>query len=372
MSTEKTPAEIEREIEAERAGLARSLEELQAQFSPEAMVNTATTYMRSHGGDIASTIGRQIKANPMAAVLTGVGLAWLMLGSRNERDHHHYYEMDEGDADFRSAFSPDDPGFETRREPALAYDERVYPAAPGRLAEPQQEGFETRVERADEARTDRDEFTVNADHGLHDAQRSSSRSDRMKAKAYGARQRAYARSADLKARLSEGTESMSEAARIRVMRARQQAYEAQATMERRYGEYMASGRRSFEENPLLMGALAMGIGAAIGAALPRTEREDEAFGSYRDRAMEEADRVFREETAKLRAVAEAAVGEAKTMASEAMETADAKLKDAKSTAPTGKDAVDRAESVVTTAADRIASAARDEAEKQDLGSNLKT
>jgi ElaB/YqjD/DUF883 family membrane-anchored ribosome-binding protein len=41
------------------------------------------------------------------------------------------------------------------------------------------------------------------------------------------------------------------------------------------------------EQPLLLGALGIAVGAAIGAALPATEQEDRLFGSARDKTLSE-------------------------------------------------------------------------------------
>jgi hypothetical protein len=41
------------------------------------------------------------------------------------------------------------------------------------------------------------------------------------------------------------------------------------------------------EQPLLLGAMGIAVGAAIGAALPSTEQEDRLFGSTRDKALSE-------------------------------------------------------------------------------------
>jgi ElaB/YqjD/DUF883 family membrane-anchored ribosome-binding protein len=47
--------------------------------------------------------------------------------------------------------------------------------------------------------------------------------------------------------------------------------------------------RMFEENPLAVGAAAIAVGAMVGLALPRTEREDELMGSARDRLVQQAE-----------------------------------------------------------------------------------
>ena len=51
-----------------------------------------------NGGEVSRNLGRSLRDNPLAALLTGVGLAWLMAGSGRpaERDR---WEEDRWDAD---------------------------------------------------------------------------------------------------------------------------------------------------------------------------------------------------------------------------------------------------------------------------------
>ncbi|MFO6465752.1 DUF3618 domain-containing protein [Jannaschia sp. KMU-145] len=410
MSDDRSPAEIEREIEAERGALARSLEDLQRQFSPDHLIDTATGYAREHGGEFAQNVARQVKDNPIAAALAGIGVAWLMAGSGRKaptydrwaatHDNHAPYFSSERDAPAVAA-------------PRPAWDDRSYGAAPGlRDDAPRMAGFDERVAYAagdrndpsawdkisdtaddlgdaaargwsdlkhsaadawekiedlfdgddddddDRAESDRDAWLTGAREGY-----AAARYRDAAVSAPSARGRGYKSSTELRSTFSEGTQSMSDKARERVLRARQTAYEAQRRIEERMGDYADEGRRVFDSQPLIGGLIAAGIGAAIGAALPRTHRENEMLGSYRDRAFDEADRVFREESAKLKAVAGAAVDEAKNVASDAIETA-------KGNTPTGQDAVDRAEDAATSAADRVKAAAEAEAQRQKLGSNL--
>jgi hypothetical protein len=46
--------------------------------------------------------------------------------------------------------------------------------------------------------------------------------------------------------------------------------------------------RMIEDHPLLIGTLLLGVGAALGAALPRTQTEDSAFGPDRNRLLDHA------------------------------------------------------------------------------------
>ena len=534
MSDDRTPAEIEREIEAERSALARSLEDLQATLSPERLLNQVTGYAKDNGGDIANGLVEQVKRNPLAAAVTGIGIAWLIAGARRPSyARHDAYSARHGyDPRDRSA----QPEFATRRDlrpdedefrnhdsfgsdasPKVGYDDRSYPSAPGlstsgRPMTGAYEGFDGRVASAEGSDTSKwddakdaaaskwDDATRSASDawestkdgvasaaagakdgassawdsakggshaawdgakgsahgawagtrdGAHDAA-SGARdgwndatgyaSDRYgamrdststafrdwqasargryyaaRARADGYRNRAYASSNELRARLAEGTESLSEQARARVMRARAAAMEAQGHLERKGRLYADKTGRAYDSQPLVFGGIALAVGALIGAGLPRTEQEDRAFGAYRDHLFDEAQHVFEEESRKAKAVAAAALDEAKDIADEAvsevkgraqgavdevkaraesaLDTAKAKAdgalgeakakadgavsgakasaEDAKASVPTGKAAVDAVEAKATSAAQRVADAAKSEAKKQDLGGSVR-
>ncbi len=163
-------------------------------------------------------------------------------------------------------------------------------------------------------------------------------------------QGAYASAAELRERITHGTRDLSEQARARVLAARTRAYEAQLR-----AEYMAARGRDkamdvYEEQPMLAGALAVAFGAAVGAMLPRTQREDRAFGQYRDDLFEEAEHIYREERAKLEDVARSTADEAKRVARD-----------------TAHDLREDAESKTKEAAQKVADTAKSEAEKKNLG-----
>ena len=171
---------------------------------------------------------------------------------------------------------------------------------------------------------------------------------------------------------------MSEAARERVIAAREAALEAYHSAEESARRNWRRGSRAagdfFEEQPLVAGAIAVAVGAAIASALPRTRYEDEHLGKYRDDLMDEAERVYREESEKVRHVAEAAVGEARNIAHETADkvrdAAEKVREDVDKSAPGNKsaveDAADQAKGAAKSAADRVASAADKEAQKQGL------
>jgi len=63
-----------------------------------------------------------------------------------------------------------------------------------------------------------------------------------------------------------------------------------------------------EEQPLILGALGIALGAAIGAALPRTEQEDRLMGKVRDNAVGKIKEEGAQAYDKVREAGRAAVG----------------------------------------------------------------
>jgi ElaB/YqjD/DUF883 family membrane-anchored ribosome-binding protein len=153
------------------------------------------------------------------------------------------------------------------------------------------------------------------------------------------------------ARLSEGTEGMSEQARARVIEARRRAMEMSERARAGLRSGAARADSTVRDNPLMTGVVALAAGAALGAALPRTEMENSRLGQISDRLMDEARAVFEEERARLKAGAAAAADEMRSMAHEvARETRDA--------VPDGKEAVDRSKEAVREGVGRVATAAK--------------
>ncbi|SFJ70060.1 DUF3618 domain-containing protein [Jannaschia pohangensis] len=337
--TDRTTDEIEREIEAERGALARSLDELQGHFSPEAIIDTASGYLRDHGGEVAENLMRQAKQNPMAVALAGAGIAWLIAGPVKARDTSE---------DMASRHRP--------LAPKPAFDPVGQETVSGfRHAEPRMASFDDRI-AALEPEEDDTNLWQNVKNQARDtgAQLKGAWTDMTHTSSH---------SESLRDRLAHGTEHLSDIARDRVIAARAAAYDAQQKMSERAGDYAAAGRDAFISQPLVGGLLALGVGAMIGAMLPRTRKEDAYLGAHRDRAVAEAERIFQEESAKLRAVAEAAAGEAKAVAAET-------LRSVKEGTPSADEAMQRTEASLKSATDRVKDAAKAEADRQKVGSSF--
>jgi ElaB/YqjD/DUF883 family membrane-anchored ribosome-binding protein len=81
----------------------------------------------------------------------------------------------------------------------------------------------------------------------------------------------------------------------------------------RYQAQRTSGgfQRVLRENPLTVGALALGAGAAVGLAIPQTTKEHEVMGEARDTLVEKAQEKAEEAQEKVQRVAEEAQSAAK-------------------------------------------------------------
>jgi len=81
----------------------------------------------------------------------------------------------------------------------------------------------------------------------------------------------------------------------------------------RYQAQRASGgfQRMLRENPLAMGALGIGVGAAVGLAIPETDKEHEVMGEARDTLVDKAQEKVQETQEKVQQVAQEAQSAAK-------------------------------------------------------------
>lgn len=75
-------AELEREAEAARARLSETADQLKARMSPGQLMDEVLNQFRDgDGNQLLANLRTQARDNPMALALVGSGLAWLMMGS---------------------------------------------------------------------------------------------------------------------------------------------------------------------------------------------------------------------------------------------------------------------------------------------------
>jgi hypothetical protein len=227
----KSPDAIERKIDARRANIENLVDALENKLSPGQLVDQALAFTRENGGEFFGNLGTSIKSNPMPMLLTTVGITWLMLGQNQ-----------------KPAYSTGGSG----------------PSMFGQLGDKLSGAAETLSDTFANAKESvRGSAHQASDHASHFGESASSKVDDLK-------HQAGAQTSAIKDKFTSSAGSAQDA----LLR---QSRNLQGTF-----QYM------LREQPLALAAMGIALGAAIGAALPTTEKENKVFGKASDSMAENA------------------------------------------------------------------------------------
>ncbi len=298
MSTDK----LEAGIEHERASLASTISKIHDRVSVESLAQDALDTIRTNAAAYTKSIDRAVRANPAAVALTGIGIAWLIFGSRKRTESE----------------APRTIGEDRWLDEGGALDA----AEDGPLGGSQ-------VPHTD------DEWAYQADRIRREASASLDRIEREEQEAASGLGAAYRKARDyaseraevvadftagLRKSFTHGLDDLTETAREKIVALRQNAYAAGLKAESFARRSSRQAGRMFDDHPLVAGAAAVAAGAALAAFLPRTQTEDRAFGAERDRLMRQAAAALRDERNRAERVAKGVGEELKTAAHSIKET----------------------------------------------------
>jgi hypothetical protein len=224
-TAKRDPADLEQQAAQIRADMDRTLSALERKFSPEQLIDRSLTYFRDLGGELRQTVGATMRNNPGPIVLTLAGLTWLVTSSYNKRQPPGQ--------DLQSRFSRSNVG-QKLQERASSARERLHSAADSARQRFSRSGSSTEYGSSEYG-----------DYGEYGATSSSGR-------------------------FSNAMHSARDSARTRVSQAQDRVY------------------NMLEEQPLVVGALAVAVGAIIGTAIPTTTYENRMLGPTRDRTLSKA------------------------------------------------------------------------------------
>ena len=249
---------LAREAEDSRSSLDATLDSLKGKLSPGQMVDKFMTYAREgQGGEMLHNLNRQVRDNPLALGLIGAGAAWLLLGP-GARASSHRSETDRSDGRYSSSL-----GESAGTNGVAARAGSQADASPG---------------LADRARS--------AGGALSEGARSAASgvADRVSGAASAVSSGASA--------ASDSATRLGHDARDALSHAGTSTYRSAAHLGEQASSYGRYAQRSLldtlQKEPLILGAVALAVGAAIGAALPSTRVEDEWLGETRDRLRDDA------------------------------------------------------------------------------------
>lgn len=331
----RSPDQIERDIEQTRSQMAGTLDDIQRKFSPGQMVDQALGYLDEKSGKIGNQVMDTIRENPVPVTLIGVGLAWLATsgwsGSSEYRGGSRYsgtgsrvsggqgygtgsgYGMRSrsmagtvgyggGSAGYGGAgssvpeHSMGERAFTERRirserrhngsagvsgaawtgpngEPDRRHGERRARHMGAGMGSSMGQGMEHMGQRIGET-------MGQARHGMGEAV------DTMKQKASETAGEVRQKAGQVLGQAREKAGEWSEQAREKTHELTDEARERAEWIGRKVQDQT---RYIVEEQPLVLGALGIAIGAAIGATLPRTRQEDRLMGQARDELLHRAD-----------------------------------------------------------------------------------
>ena len=231
--TTRSSEEIEMEVEATRGDLDRTVEALKEKMTPGQFIDELSNSLKGTGAaDMFSNLGAQVRDNPMPLLLIGAGMAWMMMGKGGgQRRFDAGYMESDGVGYGASAYRPSDFGSGAER--------RSF--ADGEAGGP---GLKEKVSDI-------------ASHASEAAHRAAAAAAGVKHRVTGAAGQAR-----------QSAEAL-----------RGQAARAGQTVQRTFLDTM-------EQEPLIVGALGLAVGAAIGAALPSTSVENRTLGRARDKLVE--------------------------------------------------------------------------------------
>ena len=320
---DRSVSDLEREVDRERERVSATIDELQSRASVGGLFDQVVKVVGENGGEVSRNLGRSLRDNPLAALLTGVGLAWLMAGSGKPRDGEAGW--DEADQVYR------------RQE------RDQWAVTPGRGASVSAGGAGESWPLSEHA----DGEDAAGEDGLRE--RVADMAGRVGGGVAGALGDVRERASDLSHAAGAGLHRAGETLRDAGGAVRHRAGSAKRDAAGAGQDLLRGLDSLMEDQPLVAGAIALALGAAVGGALPRSRIEDRLLGEQSDRAMQAARAFAREQASKAQETASAVAAEAVSIADEVSADLGRKL-------PSGEEIVDVAEDKVRDAANRLRTA----------------
>jgi len=245
----KSSAEVEREVEATRGQIDRTVEALKEKMQPKELFDEATRIMGGTSNKVLATVVEQAKENPIPIALIGAGVAWLALSMAKRRPEYDPYS-------------------------GAGYYETY-------------EGYEEHAPLA----------------------------EKLKAKARGAMDAAKTRLAGVKEKAADAVDHARAEAMERTSDVRGKAAGLAGTVQGRATGLGRQARQRYQETlesePLILGAIGLAVGMAIGASFPASRAENRHVGPVRDKLLGRGREAARSSLNEARTVAERAYGQVK-------------------------------------------------------------
>lgn len=295
----RSPEEIESDIERTREDFSSTIDAIQHKLTPGQLMDQAVSYARtSLPADFGTNLGNTVRDNPVPVTLIGIGIAWLMASSRYSDGRARYRRQQ---ADYDRVYSTEYTG---ATDATGSHEGRMHRAA-SKVSE-----------------TGRD---------LKDRVSETSRSLKEKASDIGNRISEKTSAVTGRARdMTERARGMTQGAHDRMSETAGSTRNRMSQMSQRSQQQYYRAKDSFghmvEEQPLMLGVLGVAVGSLLGAMLPSTRREDRLMGQTRDDLLETAKETARGQAETMKESAQRVMQTAKEEAGRVADSASSNMR----------------------------------------------
>lgn len=299
----KSSAELQREIEMQRNRVENTIDEISAKLSPGQLVDELLAYTKGGGGEFVSTLQRQVTSNPLPVALLGVSLAWLMAkpastsaGTTRSASDQSWDDSINRNRGYGASSTADDDypvtiitGSSLRRQ---SYASDAQGRRISRFADDAGKTFEA---ESDEHGNRAGHFIDEAGNrfkGFTDA--TGARIEHFRDEAGNVLDEASGWASHTWQKARERMHDLRDAAGSSMHSSRSQAGHVAGSALHGVEGLQQTVLHQFRDQPLVGGALAFALGAALGSALPHTREEDKILGEAADAVKAKAGAVMAE------------------------------------------------------------------------------
>lgn len=272
-SSEKTSADIQREIDSDRQRIEARIDAIQERMSPGQLVDEAIAYAKGSGGaDYLTNLGKAVRANPLPVALIGVSLAWLF--------------AKQGAASTPSETAPVRGTHTLPLYPARGSVRRIGPPEDiggvrySHFTDEAGERFKALTDETGRRAGDFLDSTGKAYRGFSDA--AGARVSAIRDEAGSALDASLGWASDTWSNIKGAVGGAAEAIGETTGSLSSSATSTGAILKEQSSQMNDAILSHFRDQPLVGGALAFAVGAAIGAALPHSQPEDDVLGEAAD------------------------------------------------------------------------------------------
>lgn len=280
----RSTAEIELEIQRTRARMTENVDALSWKLSPERLKAEARHKLHEtqeavvekvrntahEVGDQARQAGSgligTVRDNPIPSAMIGAGLAWLIMGRRRQS-----HEFDRSNDSYGAYYSP---------QSYTPADSATYGHPAGAAGATSGGGIHS------SAGFGSSDMESEEHRGV--GEKAAAMRSRVADKTSHARERVAETASHARERVAETTSEAREAMRERAQAARSRASDLRHDAAERARRTRGWAEQQMDDNPLVMGAAVLALGAIVGSLVPTTRKEDELIGPRRDQLMDRA------------------------------------------------------------------------------------